>query len=335
MGTYKGIKGVKLQSLASDPSVFAAGEVWFNTTSNTVKYNVAGSGAWASANAIPSNRGNAGACGTTTAALYVGGSEPAPPLNNALEFDGTNWAVGGTLTVNSSRVHTSFTAGTQTAGLVAGGTSPATVTCEEYNGTAWTASNDMTRSSGNTIGGCIGGTQTAALACASEAAPKKEVESYDGTSWSAGTALTSAHGRALGSQIGTQTACLCVGAEEAPAASLAEEWDGSTWTEKADLNTARGMGGSGGTVTAALVFAGHFYSAPTGQVKYASTEKYDGSTWTEVGDIGTAKGYVYGCGTQGSALLAGGVTGPSSTPNSVTAEVWTDPIESTKTVTVS
>jgi len=334
MGTYKGIKGVKLQSLASDPSVFANGEVWFNTTSNTLKYNVEGSGAWASANAIPSNRGNSGACGTTTAALYVGGSEPAPPLNNALEFDGTNWSIGGTLTQNSSRVHTAFTAGTQTAGLVAGGNSPATVTSEEYNGTAWTASNDMTRSTANSIGGMIGGIQTAALACASEAVPRKEVESYDGTSWTAGTALTSAHGRAVGSQIGTETACLCVGAEETPN-TLAEEWNGSAWSEKADLNTGRGMGGTGGTSTAALVFGGQYWTAPTGGAKYANTEKYDGSTWTEVGDIGTAKGYVYGCGTQGSAILAGGVTGPSSTPNSVTAEVWSDPIESTKTVTVS
>ena len=54
-----------------------------------------------------------------------------------------------------------------------------------------------------------------------------------------------------------------------------------------------------------------------------------------MGDLAAAKSYVYGCGTQGAARLAGGETGPSSTPNSTTAEVWTDPIETTKTVTVS
>ncbi len=42
-----------------------------------------------------------------------------------------------------------------------------------------------------------------------------------------------------------------------------------------------------------------------------------------------------GCGTGNSALLAGGVTGPSSTPNNDTAEVWTDPVYAIKTVTVS
>ena len=334
MATYKGIKGVKVLSLATDPAVFAAGEVWYNTTSNTLKYNVSASGAWASANAIPANRGNSGSCGTTTAGMYVGGAEPATSLNNALEFDGTNWTIGGTCG-GSSKTHSSFTAGTQTAGLVAGSesTSPAP-RCEEYNGTAWLASNDMTRPAAQQLGGSIGGIQTAALACACEASPGKVVESYDGTSWSSGTALTSEHNRAMGSQIGTQTACLCVGDDNGPTIQYTEEWNGSSWTEKGDLNTGRGIGGSGGTSTAALVFAG-YDSTPGPQTKFANTEKYDGTTWTEVGDIGTAKAYVYGCGTQSSALLAGGVTGPSSTPNSVTAEVWSDPIETTKTVTTS
>ena len=335
MATFKGIRGIKVQSVASDPSPFSEGDVWYNTTSSTLKYYVAGSGAWASANAIPANRGNSGSCGTTTAALYVGGSEPAPALNQALEFDGTNWSLGGSLTVNSSRVHTSATAGTQTAGLVAGGTSPATATCEEYDGTSWTAGGTMTRPAATTYGGMIGGIQTAALSCASEGSPSKAVESYDGTSWTAGTALTSTHARSMGSQIGTQTACICVGSESGPTVAYTEEWNGSAWSEKNDLNTGRGIGGSGGTVTASLVFGGHFYSVPTGQVKYASTEKFDGTSWTEVGDLAAAKSYVYGCGTQGAALLAGGVTGPSSSPNSVTAEVWTEPIETTKTVTVS
>ena len=335
MGKYRGIKGVKLQSLASDPSVFANGDVWFNTTSNTLKYNVEGAGSWASANDIPANRGNSGACGTKTAGLYVGGSEPNPTLNNALEFDGTNWTIGGTC-VASQKVHTCFTAGTQTAAVSAGGqpSNPAPK-CEEYNGTSWTSSNDMTRTTAQQMGGCIGGIQTAALACATDASPFKLVESYDGTSWTAGTATTSSHGRAMGSQIGTQTSCLCVGAGEGPTMAYTEEWNGSAWSEKADLNTGRGIGGSGGTATAGLVVAGYSYSVPTGQVKYTSTEIYDGTSWTEVGDIAVAKAYIYGCGTTGAALLAGGVTGPSSSPNSVTAEVWTNPIETTKTVTVS
>ena len=51
MATYKGIKGVKVVSLATDPSPIAQnlGSVWYNTTSNALKYAMEGGGAWASA----------------------------------------------------------------------------------------------------------------------------------------------------------------------------------------------------------------------------------------------------------------------------------------------
>jgi len=35
MAEYKGIKGFKVQSLGSDPSI--VGQVWYNTSSNTLK----------------------------------------------------------------------------------------------------------------------------------------------------------------------------------------------------------------------------------------------------------------------------------------------------------
>ena len=43
MATYKGIKGVKVQSKASDPTASEAiGTVWYNTTSNALKYAIEG-----------------------------------------------------------------------------------------------------------------------------------------------------------------------------------------------------------------------------------------------------------------------------------------------------
>ena len=36
MATYKGIKGFKVQSLASDTTV--EGQVWYNTTTNLLKF---------------------------------------------------------------------------------------------------------------------------------------------------------------------------------------------------------------------------------------------------------------------------------------------------------
>jgi hypothetical protein len=38
MSTYKGIKGYKVQSLASDPSSPLTGQLWFNTTTGVLKF---------------------------------------------------------------------------------------------------------------------------------------------------------------------------------------------------------------------------------------------------------------------------------------------------------
>ena len=38
MATYKSIKGSKMQSFASDPSNPTTGQVWYNTTSATIKF---------------------------------------------------------------------------------------------------------------------------------------------------------------------------------------------------------------------------------------------------------------------------------------------------------
>jgi len=38
MATYKGIKGYKVQSLASDPSSPIEGQIWYNTTTALLKF---------------------------------------------------------------------------------------------------------------------------------------------------------------------------------------------------------------------------------------------------------------------------------------------------------
>tara|TARA_R100001086_G_C11796867_1_gene247831 strand:- start:899 stop:1051 length:153 start_codon:yes stop_codon:yes gene_type:complete len=43
MAIYKSIKGVKIQSLASDPSPLVEGMVWYNTTTNLLKFYDGGS----------------------------------------------------------------------------------------------------------------------------------------------------------------------------------------------------------------------------------------------------------------------------------------------------
>ena len=58
MATYKKEKGFTIQSLTSDPSPLLEGQVWYNTTSTTLKgsINVLGVGAWATPNLYNQNR---------------------------------------------------------------------------------------------------------------------------------------------------------------------------------------------------------------------------------------------------------------------------------------
>jgi len=334
MGTYKGIQGYSVENLTSDPSPTAVhvGQLWYNSTAGAFKIATEGSGAWASGNSMPAIRGLCGGCGTQTAGLYAGGGYPTPTLNNALVFDGTDWTIGGTM--NQASIYATYTAGTQTACVAGGGYSESPsagfpAATEEYNGTAWATSNDMVGTARD--GGGCAGIQTAAIAMAgNQPGVKKLVEDYDGTSWSAGTALTSDHARCFSSQTGTQTSALCISGS---GPGLVEEWNGSTWTEKINVNTPRQYGGGTGTVTASLIVAGYGPASP--YPKKTETETYDGTSWTEVGDITTAKAYVFGFGTQTAAVLAGGVTGPSSTANSLTNEIWNDPVYEVKTVTTS
>ena len=117
--------------------------------------------------------------------------------------------------------------------------------------------------------------------------------------------------------LGSNTASLYVGGENQPGSGLAasnEFYNGTSWTELTDINTARYGGGSSGTSTLGLVFAG------TPPVR-ALTESWNGSTWTEVADMATARSSIFSspAGTNVSALASGG------TSNSTATEEWTVP----------
>jgi len=107
-----------------------------------------------------------------------------------------------------------------------------------------------------------------------------------------------------------------------------ELYNGTCWSEESDLNTGRGAATASGTTTNALFYAGS-HPAPTMQ---ALTEAYDGTSWTEAGDLATARNRGGGGGTGASAVMAAGHTGSSDTG---ATEEWTNPVYTTKTVTVS
>jgi hypothetical protein len=90
MSTYKQIHGTDIEVLSSDPANPVDGQVWYNSTSNTVKANFNNPGSWATGGDLNTARRALGGAGTQTAALAFGGK--IPPLSAATEsYDGTSW----------------------------------------------------------------------------------------------------------------------------------------------------------------------------------------------------------------------------------------------------
>ena len=113
MTTYKGIKGLGIQTTDTDPIVYA--------------------GSWASGGALNTGRKQNTGAGTQTAALSIGGT---PPVGTLVEqYDGSSWTEIADLNV-ASRLGAG--GGTSTAALDFGGyphPSAALTTNESWNGT--------------------------------------------------------------------------------------------------------------------------------------------------------------------------------------------------------
>ena len=92
MAIYRGIKGIDIQTIAGDPANPVVGQVWYNTTSNTLKgYGKLGAGAWAAGGALNAGRYNNAGAGTGTAGLTFGGVPPAASVALTEEYDGSSW----------------------------------------------------------------------------------------------------------------------------------------------------------------------------------------------------------------------------------------------------
>ena len=307
MATYDEIHGKRVEVFSSDPTLDSSyeGQVWFNSTSGTLK-SVVASSTWSSGFSMTTARQYLGGAGTQTAGLACGGSIP-PHSNKTEEYNGTGWSNSGNLNVARG-----FNAacGPQTATLTFGGEAPsvpAEDATEEYDGSSWSNGGDLNEGNYAIFGA---GTQTAAVAAggASDSPPtsKSTVAEYDGSSWTNVTSMPTAFSYAVG--FGLQTAANMVGGTNPNYNTRNFEYDGTNWTTGASLNTGRqGLGGSGIT-TAGLVFGG---TEPTRSTK---TESYDGTSFTETADLATARGGVAGAmvSPNSQSLAFGGDTPPST-----------------------
>ena len=308
MADYSTIKGFTIQSLASDPLENAVlGGTWasggnlatgrsgagcvgaslsssllFGGTPGAAPYHVAtelyNGTSWTElADSTDSHKYCFG-LGTVTAALMAGGH---PNFTSSEEWDGTSWTEGGAL--NTGRFSMTGGAGTQTAGLVAGGDNGSIYdVTETYNGSTWTEVNDLNTARKYAT---LGGASTPACILVGGQTPSKvaNVETYDGTSWTETTDVNTARSESGGSIAGSSTDFLVFGGNAPSATDTTEFFNGTTWTETGDLATARsGQGGSG--VTTSAISAGG--SAPPSQnateefsVPSAVTVAQEGQVW--------------------------------------------------------
>ena len=341
MADYSTIKGFNVQTLSADPPAPGAGQVWYNTTSATLKgYGQQGTGAWASAPALNTGRYGCAGIGTVSTAAIIAGGQLPPPGEIAIceSYNGTAWTEVGDMT-NARADSGCGGIGSQTAGLVAGmqgGAEAVIALAEEWNGTAWTEVGDLI-SARKFAAMSTGGTPTAALVFGGGPTPGGTSgttlnESYNGTAWTELADLNVQRYVASGS--GSSTSALTAGDIHTPEGGYVETWDGSSWTIDTALNNKGNSWGSGGGSAPTAWIAGGT-PAPTRSTPGgpAMTEHFNGTAWTEMGDIAVPNGLERNTasGSQMSGLASGGYGNPGIKDLSFE---WAVP-DATKTFTAS
>jgi len=308
VSTYREIIGKKIKKVSSDPSSGTDGEMWYNSTTGTLR-GPAIVEAWSSGAPMPTSNGikYAAGAGTQTAGLFFGGNDnpPGARRDETFEYNGSGWTVGGSLT---TPWYLGGGMGTQTAGLQAFGKTTGMVSeAFEYNGTSWTAAGD-----GNTGRQAVGsaGSQTAGLCFGGVSTPpttwRALTESYNGTAWSEVADLSTARNQ-VGFLGDVSTSALCIGGETPPSWTTianVEEWGGSSWTAGTAFPAVTQLGVGTGSVTDGLYYG----TAPNN----AEAFNYDGTTWTAIANLGTGRDAGVRCGTGTSAALLASGSAPTS-----------------------
>jgi hypothetical protein len=325
VSTYREIIGKKIKKVSSDPSSGTDGEMWYNSTTGTLRGPKLVE-AWSSGAPINTTRYGSGGAGTQTAGLMIGGNVgPSDTRSTAVEeYNGSGWATGGALPTATRSL---ASAGIQTAAFAAGGYDTAnTAEAYTYDGSSWTGipALNTARSGLNVMGS---GTTTAGLVAGGLIEPpySNTSEEYNGSSWSEGDNLNTA--RSTGGSAGIQTATILAGGYTGSDSAKAEQYDGTSWSEGPDINTARRGLGAAGTQTSAIIVGGR---SPDKD----ATETWDGTSWTtSPATLATARYDVApaNAGTSSTWMVAGGY-GPSSIRNlteefnastdTITAAAW-------------
>ena len=266
-----------------------------------------GGGSWVVGGNLGTARANMASAGTLTAGLSSGGqTNPTTFTANVEEYDGSSWSEVNNLSTPGARRG----CGTQTAGLVFGGTQapPVLSATEEYDGTNWTNGGSM-NTARNQLTGC--GIQTSALAISGGGPGNGLVEQYDGSTWTNVSSINT-NRYDMGSFASNADHAIGFGGYVGPSSAATEEWDGSSWvTTPATLGTARYTMAGSGTATSGLSTSGRAGPRPTATEEYNSNiNVVPAAVWTSGGNIGTTRRNMAAAGITSAGLIIGGFGPP-------------------------
>jgi len=134
MADYQDIRGLRVKYLSADPADPEGGQVWYNSTTGTLRSRLV-SGAWSSSAPLNIPMTSLGqGTGIQTAALQFGGY---PSSNITQGYDGTAWSTRPSL-ATARKYLAGF--GTPSSAVVAGGATPSYQNAtEEWTGETSTA----------------------------------------------------------------------------------------------------------------------------------------------------------------------------------------------------
>ncbi len=331
MAAYKDLVGQKITKVTSNPGEPKTGQMWYNSTSGTLRA-LGIVSAWSSSSPLSTARyGSVAAGNTQNAALVSAGTIAGPYAGSTLteEYNGSGWTGGG--------AYPTAGAGLRGCGTLTAALGVTTSVTNYYNGTAWTAQpspahNLPTTKSG--IGMC--GTQTAAVAFGGYVpgpnTRTNATEEYDGEGWTATNTMPSSVSGPQG--FGIQTAAVSAGGDLGPANTTANaEYNGTSWTAATAVPVAIKDGFACGTQTAGMLASG----AGPSPADVVSTNflSYDGTSWATIPSMATSRRDNLG-GSNGapniSTVQGGGNNPPTasianteeftSSTNTITAAAW-------------
>mgnify|MGYP003118393717 CR=1 FL=1 len=313
MSTYKEIKGNTVQYLSSDPPASHVGQVWYNTSSNQLKYNTgAPRKAWATKPKMIIEKLYGGYNGSGVSnAIYYGG-QGGPNQTTTLVWNDPVWTTGNPISSTSTLEYRYAGAGagtSNTTGLYSGGYNGNLLpNCESWNGTTWTAVNAMPEGKFG-VGGS--GSSTAAIGVAGYSPPSFTISSstyiWNGSNWTSPGANITRGNTAYACAFGPSGASVL--SSGGGGSNTTEFFNGTSWTSNpAGININRGGRGGDGTQTSAIVVGG---SGPADD----KAETWNGSTWSATVDLLSNMAPANTGVTGGSATTAFAFGGPPNIVN--------------------